>query len=114
MLPFGQYLVMWPTKWLVDHFFLSCFSQILRLWNRVYLISIFIFELGSLFCAIAKSLEFLIFGRTVAGIGGAGIYVSIFTLIAQITRLKDRPLLVGFFGGIFGISSVCPLSPVHA
>ena len=76
----------------------------------MYLISVFIFELGSLFCAIAKSINFLIFGRAVAGVGGAGIFVSIFTIISQITRLKDRPVLIGFFGGVFGISSVCPLS----
>jgi len=87
ILPFGQYLVIWPTKW-------------------VYLMSVFIFELGSLFCAIAKSIDFLIFGRAVAGVGGAGIYVSIFTIIAQISRLKDRPVLISFLGGVFGISSV--------
>jgi MFS family permease len=89
--------------------FRICFCYILSLCNRVYLISIFVFELGSLFCAIARNVDFLIFGRTVAGIGGAGIFVSIFALITQITRLKDRPVLVGFFGGVFGISSVCPL-----
>jgi MFS family permease len=72
---------------------------------RVYLTSIFIFELGSLFCAIARSMDFLIFGRAVAGVGAAGIFVSIFTIIAQITRLKDRPLFIGLFGGVFGISS---------
>jgi MFS family permease len=81
--------------------------------HRVYLISVCIFELGSLFCAIAKSIEFLIFGRAVAGVGGAGIFVSIFTIIAQITRLKDRPMLFGFFGGVFGISSVCSTSVSH-
>jgi MFS family permease len=76
----------------------------------VYLIAVFIFELGSLFCAIAKSVEFLIFGRAIAGVGAAGIFVSIFTIIAQITRLKDRPMFIGFFGGMFGISSVCSAS----
>jgi hypothetical protein len=30
------------------------------------------FEIGSLFCAVAPSVNFLIFGRAVAGIGGAG------------------------------------------
>jgi MFS family permease len=72
--------------------------------------SVFIFELGSLFCAIAKSIDFLIFGRAVAGVGGAGIFVSIYTIIAQISRLKDRPVLISFFGGVFGISSVRPSS----
>jgi MFS family permease len=49
-------------------------GQILTIANTkmVYLVSIAIFELGSLFCAIAKSVEFLIFGRAVAGVGAAG------------------------------------------
>jgi MFS family permease len=51
-------------------------------------------------------MNFLIFGRAVAGVGAAGIFIAIFTIIAQITRLKDRPVFIGFFGGVFGISSV--------
>jgi hypothetical protein len=31
-----------------------------------------VFEIGSLFCAVAPSVNFLIFGRAVAGMGGAG------------------------------------------
>ena len=38
----------------------------------VYLASIFLFEVGSLFCAVAPSMNFLIFGRAVAGSGAAG------------------------------------------
>ncbi len=38
----------------------------------VYLFSLFVFELGSLLCAVAPSIEFLIFGRAVAGVGAAG------------------------------------------
>ena len=30
------------------------------------------FEIGSLFCGVATSVNFLIFGRAVAGLGGAG------------------------------------------
>jgi MFS family permease len=87
-------------------------SHVLRPCCRVYLISVVIFELGSLFCGIARNISFLIFGRAVAGVGGAGIYVSIFTIIAQIIRLKDRPVYIGFFGGVFGISSVCLIADV--
>jgi hypothetical protein len=78
----------------------------------VYLTSVVIFELGSLFCGIARNVNFLIFGRAVAGLGGAGIYVSIFTIIAQTIRLKDRPVYIGFFGGVFGMSSVCLIADV--
>ena len=36
------------------------------------LVSVTWFEIGSLFCAVAPSVNFLIFGRAVAGMGGAG------------------------------------------
>jgi hypothetical protein len=34
--------------------------------------SVFWFEVGSLFCAVAPNVKFLIFGRAVSGMGGAG------------------------------------------
>ncbi|KAJ7670775.1 transporter [Mycena polygramma] len=72
----------------------------------VFLVSIAIFELGSLFCAIAPSIDFLIFGRVVAGVGAAGLWVSIMTIVAQVTTLKQRPLLMGLFGAVFAVSSI--------
>ena len=60
----------------------------------VFLISIGIFELGSLFCAIAPSVNFLIFGRAVAGFGAAGLWVSILAITARVLNL----LLIFFFG----------------
>ena len=50
----------------------------------VYLLSIAIFELGSLFCAIAPSVNFLIFGRAVAGVGAAGLWIAIMSVLAQV------------------------------
>lgn len=48
------------------------------------MVAINIFELGSLFCAIASSVNFLIFGRVIAGIGAGGICVSVLTIIAEV------------------------------
>ena len=50
----------------------------------VFLVSIAIFELGSLFCAISPSVNFLIFGRAVAGFGATGLWVSITVIIARV------------------------------
>ncbi|KAF9484264.1 ABC transporter [Pholiota conissans] len=72
----------------------------------VFLVTVGIFELGSLFCAIAPSVNFLIFGRAVAGLGGAGMWVSIMSIIARITTLQQRPVLMGLFGAVFAVSSV--------
>lgn len=87
MLSYGQLLSIASTKW-------------------VYLVAIVLFEIGSLFCAVAPNVEFLIFGRVVAGMGGAGIFVSVLSIIAQVSRLEKRPMLLGTFGAIFGLSSV--------
>ena len=51
----------------------------------MFLTTIVIFEIGSLFCAVAPSVGFLIFGRAVAGTGGAGLWVSILSIMAQVT-----------------------------
>lgn len=48
-----------------------------------FLVTVVIFEIGSLFCAVSPSVEFLIFGRAVAGLGGAGIWVAIMSIIAR-------------------------------
>ncbi|KAL5531054.1 hypothetical protein ACEPAG_3930 [Sanghuangporus baumii] len=74
--------------------------------KTVFLVSIGIFEVGSLLCAVAPSVNILIFGRAVAGLGATGLWVSIMSMIARITTLKQRPILMGLFGAVFAISSI--------
>ena len=52
------------------------------------------------------TLYFILGWGQVAGTGAAGIFISILLIIAQVTRLEDRPLLFGLFGAVFAISSV--------
>ncbi|PVF92610.1 ABC transporter [Serendipita vermifera] len=87
ILIYGQLLTILPTKW-------------------VYLFTIFIFEVGSLICGVAPSMKVLILGRAIAGTGASGIFTSILTVIAYATRLEQRPLLFGSFGGVFSFASV--------
>ncbi|KAL8292144.1 hypothetical protein RQP46_001610 [Phenoliferia psychrophenolica] len=88
--------------------FLLLYGQILTVFDRKYtfLFAITIFELGSLVCAVAPDVNVLIFGRAFAGCGAAGIFVSVLSIIAEVTRLEQRPKLLGLFGAVFGISSV--------
>ncbi|KAH7906463.1 transporter [Hygrophoropsis aurantiaca] len=72
----------------------------------VFLTSIAIFELGSLFCAVSPSVNFLIFGRAVAGFGAAGLWVSIMSIVGRVTTMAQRPLLMGLFGAVFAVSSI--------
>jgi predicted MFS family arabinose efflux permease len=42
----------------------------------LYLSSIFLFEVGSAICGAAPSMDAMIVGRVVAGVGGAGMYLG--------------------------------------
>ncbi|KZO92741.1 ABC transporter [Calocera viscosa TUFC12733] len=84
---YGQLLVIAPTKW-------------------VYISAITLFEIGSLICGVAPSVNVLIFGRAFAGVGAAGIFVAVLSIIAQITHISNRPLLFGSFAGVFALASV--------
>lgn len=71
-----------------------------------FLISIFIFELGSLVCGVAPNSNTLIAGRAIAGAGAAGIGSGAYTLVAVSAPPRSRPLYTGIIGAAYGIASV--------
>ena len=87
MLTYSQLLTLVPTKW-------------------VYLGAIAIFEIGSIICGAAPTVEVLIFGRAFAGVGASGIFVAVLSIIAEVTRIEQRPVLFGTFGAVFAVASV--------
>ncbi|KAJ7579597.1 ABC transporter [Mycena floridula] len=93
---------------LAQTIFLLFYGQVLRIFPAKYvlLFAITVFETGSLVCGVSHTVGSLIAGRTVSGVGAAGIFVAMLQIISQVTRLEDRPRLFGFFGAVFGISSV--------
>ncbi|KAJ6560943.1 major facilitator superfamily domain-containing protein [Mycena sp. CBHHK59/15] len=93
---------------LVQTAFLLFYGQVLRIFPAkwVLVFAITVFEIGSLVCGVAQNVGQLIAGRTVSGIGAAGIFISILQVMAHVTRLEDRARLYGTFGAVFGISSV--------
>ncbi|KAJ7266361.1 major facilitator superfamily-domain-containing protein, partial [Mycena haematopus] len=88
--------------------FLLFFGQVLRIFPAKWVLSatIAIFELGSLVCALAHSMGTLIAGRTVSGVGAAGMFVAMLQVITQAIRLEDRPKYMGMLGGVFALSSI--------
>ncbi|KAF7358092.1 Major facilitator transporter-like protein [Mycena venus] len=88
--------------------FILFYGQLLRIFPAKWILvsSIVIFEAGSLLCGVSQNVDQLIAGRAVSGVGAAGMFVAMFQVIAQATRLEDRPKLFGLFGGVFGLSSV--------
>jgi predicted MFS family arabinose efflux permease len=73
-------------------------------WNQIFpskhvlMFAVFIFEVGSLVCGVAPSMEVLILGRAIAGLGAAGIFSGGFIVIAELTALHERAQYLGLFG----------------
>lgn len=71
-----------------------------------FLVSIFIFELGSLVCAVAPNSTALIVGRAITGLGGSGIGTGAYTIIAFVAEPQKRPTFTGIIGISYGIAAV--------
>ena len=65
----------------------------------IILMTIGLFALGSGICGGAKSMEMLIAGRTLQGLGGGGIQSLTGIILADLVSLRDR----GIYGGIYGL-----------
>ena len=75
--------------------------------KATFLLSIFLFELGSLICAVAPSSAVLILGRAIAGVGAAGVSSGDYTIIGLSAEPKRRAVLIGMLGMVrVGIASV--------
>ncbi|KAI0378162.1 putative MFS multidrug transporter [Hypomontagnella monticulosa] len=71
----------------------------------VFIVFFFIFEVGSLLCAVSQSSPMFIVGRAVAGIGSSGLQNGALTMIAGAVPLQKRPIYMGFMMafGQFGL-----------
>jgi EmrB/QacA subfamily drug resistance transporter len=74
--------------------------------KRVYIGSVAIFLLGSLLCGFAWSMASLIAFRAIQGIGGGGLIPLATTIIADVSSPADRPRVLGYVSGIWGISAI--------
>lgn len=102
------------VSWYGSAFFM-CVGGFQSTWGKAYkyfplkitfLISIFVFELGSLICGVAPNSTALIVGRAIAGVGAAGIGSGAYTIIAFAASPKKRPMFTGIIGASYGIASV--------
>ncbi|KAK4539779.1 hypothetical protein LTR36_010367 [Oleoguttula mirabilis] len=72
----------------------------------VYLLAVFVFEVGSAVCGAAPSSTALIIGRAVAGVGGAGIASGCYLIVAISAPPAKTPALLGVIGAAFAVASV--------
>ncbi|KAF4547720.1 Efflux pump patC-like protein [Elsinoe fawcettii] len=91
ILPFGKLYGSFDAKWL-------------------YIFACVIFNVGSAVCGAAPSMNALIVGRVLAGMGGNGMYLGVMTLLSVNTSDRERPGYLSFVGLVWGIGTV--LGPV--
>lgn len=77
----------------------------LRVYPAKYVLitSIVIFEVGSALCGASQDIDTLIGGRALSGVGAAGILTGILQIMAQATRLEDRPTLFSLFESVWAL-----------
>ena len=100
--------------WYASGFFLtigafqSTFGKIYKYFplKAGFLLSILVFEVGSLICGVAPSSAVLILGRAIAGIGAAGLGSGAYTIIAFCAPPNQRAAYTGLLGMSYGIASV--------
>ncbi|KAI4123474.1 MAG: hypothetical protein LQ338_005238 [Usnochroma carphineum] len=74
--------------------------------KHLYITAVIVFEVGSALCGSANKMDVLIFGRALAGLGGAGLYVGVLTLLSACTSAAERPLYVASTGLVWGFGAV--------
>lgn len=72
----------------------------------ILLFAITVFEIGSAICGAAASSSMFIVGRTITGLGSAGMMNGVIVVMIAVVPLEKRPLLQGLIGAFFGIASV--------
>ncbi|KAK1759079.1 MFS general substrate transporter [Echria macrotheca] len=71
-----------------------------------FLVSLFIFELGSLVCGLAPSSKAFIAGRAIAGVGGAGVTGGATVIFAVSVEPRRRPNLNALIGVAYLLGAV--------
>ncbi|KAI1110814.1 MFS general substrate transporter [Nemania sp. NC0429] len=74
--------------------------------KRTFLVTVALFEIGSVICGAAPNSVTFIVGRAIAGLGGAGIFSGVTIIMITMVPLRKRPMFQGLFGMVFGLASV--------
>jgi EmrB/QacA subfamily drug resistance transporter len=69
-------------------------------------VAIVIFLVGSALCGLSQNMTELIAFRALQGLGGGGLLVTTIAVIGDIIPPRERGKYQGYFGGVFGVSTV--------
>lgn len=84
------------------------FGRIFTLFNirNTYIITLLVFEIGSIICAVAPNSVTFIIGRAIAGMGASGLFSGGLTIMRHTVQSRRRPLVMSITGSVFAISAV--------
>lgn len=100
--------------WVVTAYLLTAtaatplWGKISDLYGRrpIFQAAIIIFLVGSALCGLSQNLPQLIAFRALQGIGGGGLMAIALSIIGDIIPPRERGRYQGYFGAVFGVSSV--------
>jgi EmrB/QacA subfamily drug resistance transporter len=101
-------------SWVVTAYLLTStastplWGKISDLYGRrpIFQVAIVVFLLGSVLAGLAQNMPQLIGGRAVQGLGGGGLMALALATIGDVVPPRERGRYQGFFGAVFGLSSV--------
>ncbi|KAJ3111172.1 hypothetical protein HK100_002778 [Physocladia obscura] len=106
------------SSWIGSAFLLSSSASDI-LWGRLaevfgrrwpFLMALALFAAGSAFCGMSDSMDMLIVGRFVTGLGSGGIFCLSAIIISDIVSMRNRGTYQGILGATYGVASI--LGPV--
>jgi EmrB/QacA subfamily drug resistance transporter len=74
--------------------------------RRVLQVSMALFLAGSVLCALAPSMEMLIFARALQGVGGGGLITSSQAAVGDVVSPRERGRYSAYFSIVWGSSSL--------
>jgi MFS family permease len=72
----------------------------------IFVASVILFEVGSAICGAAPSMDTLIVGRVITGMGGAGIYLGGLNYLSSLTSREERGRFITGIGFFWGVGAV--------
>ena len=101
-------------SWVVTAYLLTS-TAMTPLWGKIsdlygrriiFQLTIIIFLIGSALCGLSQNMPQLIAFRAIQGIGGGGLMAIAFAIIGDVIPPRERGRYQGYFGAVFGLSSV--------
>lgn len=74
--------------------------------KKIFQTSIVIFLIGSALCGLSRNMDQLVAFRALQGIGAGGLMSLVLAIIGDIIPPRQRGRYQGYFGAVFGLSSV--------